>query len=189
MQAAQTYTHLPDADLVAFYKKEGSQHYLATLYQRYAGLLFGVCLKYLEDAEAAQDASADIYEELITKVARHDIDNFKGWLYMLAKNHCLQKIRSAKKMPFSTISEQFMQLEENWHLEDVLEKEANLQAMQKCLDGLATDQKTTVNLFYLEEKCYNQIAEITGLPWNAVRSHIQNGKRKLKICMEQHGNA
>ncbi len=176
-----------DAELVADYKHTGNQECLAALYQRYVDLLFGVSLKYLKDPEAAQDACIDIYEELVTKVLKHDIDNFKGWLHVLAKNHCLQKLRAAKKLPLTGLPEQFMQSEEAWHLDEVLAKEANLQTMQQCIEELSSDQKLTVELFYLQEKCYNEITEITGLSWNTVRSHIQNGRRNLKICMEQNG--
>jgi RNA polymerase sigma-70 factor (ECF subfamily) len=43
-----------------------------------------------------------------------------------------------------------------------------------------------VELFYLQNKCYKEIAEDTGMDWNKVRSHIQNGRRNLKICMEKN---
>lgn len=178
-----------DAALVARYKDSGNQQFLAALYQRYAGLLFGVCLKYLQDAELARDACADIYEELVGKLLKHEVDNFKGWLHVLARNHCLQKLRSAKKMPSAGLTDAFMQSEDGLHLEEAMAKESNLQALQYCIDQLTEEQKKTIELFYLQEKCYNDIVEATGLAWNTVRSHIQNGRRNLKICMEQHGPA
>lgn len=187
MEKLRTNTELSDDELVAGYKLHGEQQWLAALYQRYAGLLLGVCLKYLKDTAAAQDACTDIYEELVTKLRKHEVENFKGWLHVLAKNHCLQKLRAGKKLPVSELSEQFMYSEDAWHLEEVMAKEANLQAMQHCIEQLSADQKKTVELFYLQEKCYNEITDITGLSWNMVRSHIQNGRRNLKICMEQNG--
>ncbi len=61
--------------------------------------------------------------------------------------------------------------------------------MESCLETLNVDQQTCVRLFYLEQKCYKEVADITGYELNKVKSHIQNGKRNLKICMEkdQHG--
>jgi RNA polymerase sigma factor (sigma-70 family) len=187
LEKLNTNTELPDTALVAAFKQEGDQQWLAVLYQRYAGLLFGVCLKYLKEVEAAQDACTDIYEELVIKLRKHEVDNFKGWLHVLAKNHCLQKLRAGKKLPTTELPEQFMQLEDNWHLEEVMAKEASLTAMQNCIDQLTPDQKAMVELFYLQEKCYNEITDITGLSWNTVRSHIQNGRRNLKNCMDQNG--
>jgi RNA polymerase sigma-70 factor (ECF subfamily) len=43
-------------------------------------------------------------------------------------------------------------------------------------------------LFYLEQKCYKDIADLTGYDLNKVKSAIQNGKRNLKICMERKEN-
>ena len=43
----------------------------------------------------------------------------------------------------------------------------------------------TIRLFYLENKCHNEITEMTGMDWNRVRSLIQNGRRNLKNCMEK----
>ncbi len=156
------------------------------MYQRYSGLIFGVCLKYLKDAEAAADASLDIYEELVQKVARFEIDNFKGWLHTLTRNHCLMKLRSGKGKQTVELPEALMQLDETVHLNGVMEKEEHLNQLEACIEGLNAEQKQVVQLFYLQEKCYNDITSVTGLSWNTVRSHIQNGRRNLKICMDQH---
>ena len=181
-----TYQQLPDDELVQQYKQQKDQQLLAVLYQRYSGLVFGVCLKYLKDAEAAADASLDIYEELVQKVVKYEIDNFKGWLHTLTRNHCLMKLRSGKGKQTVELPEAVMQSEETVHLEEVMEKEANLTQLEACIDKLIAEQKQVVQLFYLQEKCYNDITTLTGLPWNTVRSHIQNGRRNLKICMEQY---
>jgi len=50
---------------------------------------------------------------------------------------------------------------------------------------LPDEQRKSIELFFQQDKCYNEIAAITGYDWNKIRSYIQNGKRNLKICMEQ----
>ena len=149
-------------------------------------LIYAVCLKYLKAPAEAQDAVMGIFEELVTKLRKHDVNNFKGWLYTLAKNHCLMALRSKKQIPFAQMTE-FMQLAENPHLENVIEKELNLNRLSKCIEGLSPDQKHTVQLFYLEEKSYKEIAGITQTEWNKVRSLVQNARRNLKICMDKNG--
>jgi RNA polymerase sigma factor (sigma-70 family) len=181
------YNQLTDAELIAEYKNSQNQELLATLYTRYDALVYGVCLKYFKEPEMAKDAGIDIYEELTTKVLKHEIDNFKGWLHVLSKNHCLMKLRSSKKQQFVEFSETFMQFEENEHLNGVMQKEENLTQMEKCIETLTVDQKKAVTLFYIHEKSYNQITEITGQQWNEIRSLIQNGRRNLKICMDKSG--
>ncbi|MGC4037019.1 MAG: sigma-70 family RNA polymerase sigma factor [Chitinophagaceae bacterium] len=177
---------LPDNELVDLYKKSSGLDVLGELYRRYMDLVYGVCLKYLKDSERSKDAVMQIFEELIVKVKKHEIENFKGWLYQLAKNHCLMQLRSPRNLKTVEISSDLMQNEENTHLNGILEKEENLQKMEHCLKTLVSDQQMVIRLFYLEGKCYNEIVEATGFAWNDVRSFIQNGRRNLKICMEKH---
>lgn len=167
------------------FKQSGDMAYLSNLYQRYMDLVYGVCLKYFKDAEKSKDAVMDIFEELNSKLKVHEVENFKGWLHVLARNHCLMQLRSPRNLKTTEFNPTVMQSEENTHLiGEQLEKEENLAKMEDCLKKLPDDQRETVTLFYLENKCYNEIAEITGYDWNKVRSYIQNGRRNLKICME-----
>lgn len=176
-----------DAELLQAYKATGDQQTLAGLYLRYSDLVYGTCLKYLKEAETAKDAVMNIYQELLTKAAVHEVDNFKSWLYVLAKNHCLMQLRAAKKMVTVEFQPAVMQSEEFSHLDAVLEKEQEFKRLEQCMEQLPGAQKEAIQLFYLEQKCYNEIVEQTGLDWGKVRSLIQNGRRNLKNCMEQHG--
>ena len=174
-------THeLTDAELVSLYRKEADLNVLGKLYQRYMDLIYGVCLKYLKDPEAAKDAVINIYEELISKLKQHEVSHFKSWLYTLSRNHCLMQLRKEKGRNTVEIAEKFMQSEEMLHLDSVMEKESQLNSMEKCLEQLSDEQKSCVTLFYLQGKCYNEITELTGIEWNKVRSFIQNGRRNLK---------
>jgi RNA polymerase sigma factor (sigma-70 family) len=178
-------TTASDQELVAAYRQSSDLKILAALYQRYMDLLYGVCLKYFRDPEPAQDAVMSIFEELVHKLLQHEVGNFKGWLYTLAKNHCLMQLRSSNRVKVQPFDPENMQSAEELHLNDVMKKEEHLDQMSKCLETLSADQKTVIELFYLHNKCYNEIKTITGLDWNKVRSHIQNGRRNLKICMER----
>lgn len=173
-----------DAVLIERFKSTGNLHHLAELYQRYMDLAYAVSLKYLKDAEAAKDAVMEVFEELAEKLKRHDVTNFKSWLYTLVKNHCLMKLRSAARNKSVNLDENNVQLHDNLH-QDGDEKEWQLQQMAECIGKLAAEQKLTIELFYLQEKCYKEITQITGLDWNKVRSLIQNGRRNLKICMDK----
>ena len=179
-------SELPDKDLAERFRSTGDMEVLAVLFQRYMDLLYGVCLKYLKNPEPARDAVMQIFEELVQKLPKHEVDNFKSWLYTLAKNYCLMQLRTPKNLKTVEFKADGMQLEEEVHLNGVLSREENLQKLESCLQTLVHEQKVTVELFYLQNKCYKEIAEATGLEWNKVRSHIQNGRRNLKICMEKN---
>lgn len=176
---------LTDAELVQQYKLSTDLQVLGTLYQRYMDLVYGVCLKYLKEPEDAKDAVINLFEELVSKVQKHEIENFKSWLYQVAKNHCLMRLRSAQKSVLVKMDTGLMQSEENVHLDGVFEKEEHFKQLEYCLERLISEQRQAIELFYLEGKCYNEIADQTGLEWNKVRSFIQNGRRNLKLCMEK----
>jgi RNA polymerase sigma factor (sigma-70 family) len=174
-----------DHELVAAYRQSADLKVLGSLYQRYMDLVYGVCLKYLREPETAKDAVMDIFGELARKLSKHEIANFKAWLYTLAKNHCLMQLRSSNRVQVREFDPEHMQTAEQLHLNDRIEQEENLDRLSKCLETLSADQKAVVELFYLHNKCYKEIEQSTGLEWNKVRSHIQNGRRNLKICMER----
>jgi RNA polymerase sigma-70 factor (ECF subfamily) len=182
-----TNPDLSDKELVHLYKQSADMKVLAELYGRYMDLLYGLCLKYLKDPEASRDAVMHIFEELVVKLKKHEVENFKSWLYTLAKNHCLMQLRTPKNLKTTEFKTDLVQSEEDLHLNGVLTREENLQKMERCLQTLSAEQKITIEMFYLQNKCYNEIAETTGIEWNKVRSYIQNGRRNLKICMEKSG--
>ena len=172
-----------DASIVGDYKQTGNMQALADLYQRYMEMVYAVCLKYMKEPEDAKDCVINIFEELVPKLKKYEIENFRGWLYQLAINHCLMKLRSKKRLPVH-IDHEFVHLEEKIHLEEVMEKEAHFGMMEYCIGQLVTEQRQVIQLFYLQEQCYKSISATTGLDANRVRSYIQNGRRNLKICME-----
>ncbi len=173
-----------DQELVQQYKATGNMVTLGELYNRYLELVYGVCLKYVKEPEEAKDCVINIFEELVNKLKKYEVDNFKGWLYQLSKNYCLMKIRGEKKYP-AQVDINVVHLPENNHLDNVMEKEQHLQSMEYCIEQLPEEQKEAIQLFYLKEKCYNEIAETINADINKVRSFIQNGRRNLKICMEK----
>ncbi|MFT3675315.1 MAG: sigma-70 family RNA polymerase sigma factor [Chitinophagaceae bacterium] len=173
-----------DNDLVASYQRSGDLSVLGELYSRYMDLVYGVCLKYLKDPELAKDAVMQLFEELVVKLKKHEVGNFRGWLHQVAKNHCLMYLRTPRNLKTVEFSTELVQNEETVHLNGVLEREENLDRLSYCLETLAAEQQTTIRLFYLDSKSYNEIAAITGLEWNKVRSYIQNGRRNLKTCMD-----
>jgi RNA polymerase sigma-70 factor (ECF subfamily) len=148
-------------------------------------LVYGVCLKYFKEPETAKDSVMQIFEELVSKLKKHEVDNFKGWLHQVAKNHCLMQLRTPKNLKTVEFKKEFVQSEENVHLNGVLEKEENFKKLEHCLGTLTEEQRIAIKLFYLDGKCYNEIVESTGHDWNQVRSLIQNGRRNLKNCMEK----
>jgi len=179
-----SHSTLTDQELVTLYKKSGELTALGELYQRYMDLVYGVCFKYHKEPETAKDSVMQIFEELVSKLKKHEVENFRGWLHQVAKNHCLMQLRTPRNLKTVEFKAELVQSEENVHLNGILEKEENFKKLEYCLGTLTPEQQNAIRLFYLEGKCYNEITEITGMEWNQVRSFIQNGRRNLKICMD-----
>jgi len=177
-----------DEELLTEYRQSRDIQLLGALYSRYMDLVYGACLKYLSDPARSQDAVMNIFEELVNKLHRHEVANFKSWLYTLAKNHCLMQLRSVRNKPLLELNTELVQSGEEMHLTGIIENEQSLDALHKCIDTLSAEQKSGITLFYLEEKSYREISEITGTDAGKVRSLIQNGRRNLKICMDKKTN-
>src|SRR5690606_24547652 len=84
--------------LQEFYET-GDLEVLGKLYEPYMFLIFGLCLKYLKDTSKSEDAVMQIFESLIKKLRIHRVENFKAWLYTVARNHCLMQLRVEGKQP------------------------------------------------------------------------------------------
>ncbi len=183
-----------DAEFVAAYRETGDLDLLGELYERHMDLVYAVCFKYLHDEEESRDAVMQLFEQLITDLRRHEVTNFKSWLHTVARNHCLMILRSRKTVVIEsadgfvlTDDSDAQPLERSWANladdKDDFDLEENLSRMNGCLQTLPVEQRQCVDLFYLQEKSYVEVAEITGFDLKQVKSYLQNGRRNLKNCM------
>lgn len=174
-----------DEELLCSYKSSGKSDYFGLLYDRYIPLVYGVCLKYLQNADEAEDAVMQLFEQLLTKVLQHEIQMFRTWLYRVAQNHCLQILRNKDRGIQVELRSDFMESDEFLHLLEEDDNNERTQALQACLKKLPENQRVTIARFFMDEMSYADIADTTGFALKSVKSFIQNGKRNLKICIEQ----
>src|SRR5665213_795062 len=87
-----------DEQLLSSYQQSGDLAILGSLYEKQMPLVYGVCLKYLQDEEKAKDAVMGIFEELVDKVRQHEIKQFRSWLYVLSLSliHISEPTRQAE---------------------------------------------------------------------------------------------
>jgi RNA polymerase sigma-70 factor (ECF subfamily) len=142
-------------------------------------------MKYLKDEEEAKDAVQQIFLKVITELHKYKVDYFKSWLYMIAKNLCLMKIRDKHGRIPIEFTDNFASTEEFFKKSEFLEKDKTLSFIEEGLHQLNAEQQHCVTLFYLQKKSYQEIAEITGFNLLQVKSFIQNGKRNLKLIVEK----
>lgn len=185
----EKYNQYSDLELIAEYKNTENKLFIGILYKRYSHLVLGLSLKYLKNEDEAKDAVMQIFEKLFKDLLKHQVEFFKSWLYTYSKNFCLMIIRTRqsklkKEIELENNADLFMETESGLHLKKADEKEKQFEALENAINELKDEQKKCIDLFYLKEKSYVEIAEITGFTINEVKSYIQNGKRNLKIKLE-----
>jgi len=186
MYSHNTYT---DTELLQQYRKTADSQWLGWLIERYSLLVFGVCMKYLRNATDAQDATQHVFEKALGEVGKYEIPFFKSWIYSVAKNHCLMQLRSRSSKPGTTdeLPEETgsnLQTDQELKMKELLMEEQSSH-LKAALNELSHEQKNCIQMFYLEKLSYHDIETRTGFSFSQVKSHIQNGKRNLRIILEK----
>ena len=180
-------TYQPDdEEIIAKYRQSGDKQWVGRLFERYSCLVYGVCLKYLQDRHKSNDAVIQIFEQLFEKLKEHNITNFKPWLYRVTANFCLMQLRKEKrkkKRKNDYINELAGEASQVDELPDDCSDEIQTSHLKDAIEQLKPEQKQCIELFYFKEKRYKDIAEITGFSIKQIKSHIQNGKRNLKLIL------
>lgn len=180
------YSHLRDQELLAQFQADQNNEWLGILLQRYTLLLLGVCMKYLKNEEEAKDSVQQVFLKVIQELHKYKVEFFKSWLYMVAKNHCLMKLRERQGKYTAEINDRLVaQPEEETDRQALLQNDHTLELMAVALKELNDEQRQCVTLFYLQKKSYQQISDETSFSMLQVKSYIQNGKRNLKILIEK----
>ncbi|MEO8412217.1 MAG: sigma-70 family RNA polymerase sigma factor [Ginsengibacter sp.] len=181
---SQKYNDTDDNELLQNFYTDHDNEWLGILLPRYTLLLLGVCMKYLKNEEDAKDAVQQIFLKILNELYKYKVEYFKSWIYMIAKNHCLMKLRDKGKFT-AELDEKYMGVpDETEEKISLLEKDVVLNKMMKVIKQLNAEQKECVSLFYLQKKSYSEIVVITGFTTLQVKSYIQNGKRNLRLMME-----
>ncbi len=179
------HQHITDQELLDRYYADGKNEWLGILLSRYTLLLFGICMKYLKQEEEARDCVQQIFVKIITELPKYKVTWFKSWIYTIARNHCLMKLRDQHGRQVQLSESMMADWDDEAGKARHLEKDQLLELMSEAMDELGTDQKQCVTLFYLEKRSYQEIGDITGFSLMQVKSHIQNGKRNLKLLIER----
>lgn len=182
-------SRLSDRELVERYRYSYDSAYIGILFQRYTHLLFGVCMKYLKNEDRAKDAVMDVFEKVMTDLRKHDVEEFRPWVYTVTKNHCLmglrsQKVNDARHDSYAHHLRAIVESDEPLHLNGTAQLDVDGR-LYAAIDSLKQEQRQCIRMFYFEKMSYEQIQETTGLSYNEVKSHLQNGKRNLRLRLSE----
>lgn len=179
----KTIDSLDDETLV-MRVREGQRQALAALWDRYAHLLFGVCMKYMRDPERSKDLVLAQFEDLPALISKHEIRSIRPWLHATMRNRCLMELRRSDR----SVALVEQDLVDGSSEEDRVLHEATLRQLERGIDELHTGQRECIRLFYFEKLSYEQVSRRTGASIAQVRSHLQNGRRNLRLILLRHAN-
>lgn len=181
---------MSEDELLEAYKNSEDLNYLGELYQRKSVMISSICVKYMDRIEDAEDAAVEIFEILKKDLLKHEVQNLNGWLFSVTRNHCYKKLNKFKREGAVLMDDEkslnhFVESNTDEDLEDKMLKEAEIELMEEAIKHLKDDQQLCIELFYLKQMSYKEIEDETNLDLKKIKSHIQNGKRNIKIWMEK----
>ncbi len=180
---------MPDDELVARFARTNKEAYFEELYRRYSHLAFGVCMKMMKNEDDSRDVVSEVFRILYLKLPTANIQSFKSYLYTVSRNESLAKLRQRKSESMKMAEYQLTDIEarfmENEGLKTLTNSAPALEsAIQKAVQQLGQEQQTCIRLFFYEDKSYKEICDDTGYTEKQVKSYLQNGKRNLRIMLE-----
>jgi len=167
------------------YLKTKNLSYLLNLYRPYMHLVYGVAYKFIQDPRQSQEIVYCIFKKLIKEVNEQEIRVFSTWLYNLTLDFCKQwrnrgqsEVDQIVALGGSTHSPIAFYEQED----DVFENEiSNLEEEAK---NLQIQQEKCADLFFNQQKCFREIADLTGWEVSQIKQHVRNAKRKANIYQE-----
>ncbi len=185
LRGSKQTEHSDDELLERYYQKKDLAD-VAILFDRYLEYIYGICLKYCKKSDISKDLTMEVFESLPDKMAKHRISNFKSWLYVVVKNHCLGHLGKQKKNISAPLTDLIMHSPDLMHHDDDYDVVEEFAGLYACVGRLPQKQRQCIELFYFAGNSYQEIASVLAEEKDKVRSYIQNGRRNLKNCLEKN---
>ncbi|NIR49575.1 MAG: sigma-70 family RNA polymerase sigma factor [Phycisphaerae bacterium] len=181
-----TNNNAVDEDSLWIHKYVDSKdtQYLGHLYEKYKRKIFMLCVKMVKNTEEAKDLTSETFIKAFDHITEFRCGSpFPPWLSRIATNLCIDHLRHGSRVKF----QQIYSYETEAHTIDPrpLGNQNHLRhRILQVLKQLKPPQRRCFCLFYIHRLSYQEVADLTGYSFDQVRSHIQNGRRKFKILME-----
>jgi RNA polymerase sigma-70 factor (ECF subfamily) len=188
-----TNSKLTDEELIKKYRFSHDNTYLGELFLRYTPYIFGVAIKNLKSQKEAEDLTLTIFNKISSDLKRIDVSDFSKLLYRLVKDLCeievKKKTATGEESKMILIEELTKESNDNLYINtDKPKLSLDSNNLRLAIDTLNESQKICIDLFYIQNKSYQEVADITGYSLNQVKTNIQNGKRLLKTYIENKIN-
>ncbi len=180
--AAPAYREIPDEEIVRRFQLTGDTGCFAELFNRHRRRVYCSCRGFFCDGSAAEDATQETFLRAFQSIHSFLGGNFGGWLMRIAKNVCIDLWR--KRRPEcgpEEIDLDAMTAPRN--IDQTSDMHLAVEKLRAEMATLPPEQRRCLEL-KIEGYSYEETAARTGLPLEAVKSHLQNGRRMLWMKME-----
>lgn len=178
--SAESLGSLPEEALVERFRASGESRFFAELYRRERRRVYAVCLKFLRQPEAAEDACHEAFVRAFEHFGTLEGDRFSAWVRRIAANLSLNRLRAeGSAAAVETAPAEIAAPEPS--TERRLGGRRELAAALAVVRSLGAEQRRAFVMFHIEGHSYREIAERTGLDRESVRSHLQNARRNFHL--------
>ncbi|TWI84894.1 RNA polymerase sigma-70 factor (ECF subfamily) [Lacibacter cauensis] len=172
MQSNQTFT---DADLIQGCI-QGDRRMQKALYDKYAGKMYAVCLRYMGNADDAQDILQDGFIKVYKNLERFRGEgSFEGWVRRIFVNTAIEQIRKKKNDLSLTEKEESIELKSVTAIENINEKD-----LMKVIKELSPGYRAVFNLYVVEGYSHKEIGELLGISEGTSKSQLARARMILQ---------
>jgi RNA polymerase sigma-70 factor (ECF subfamily) len=174
---AEWLDQVPDDVLVERHKATMDPAFFAEIFLRHRKVVYRCCLAMMRDREIAADLTQDSFIKALERIQGYHGGQLRAWLLRIARHHCIDEIRRYNRSP-RTLEDMERQGEAEGIADDLVGK----LTLRALLASLTDEQQLCLKLFYFNGLRYQEIARLTNFEEKAVKSHIQNGLRRMRVA-------
>jgi len=157
--------------------RKGNQKSQRDLFDRYSGLMYTICKRYVNDALHAEDIMITGFMKIFDHIKQYQgAGSFEGWMRKIMVNESLSFIRRNKSMYLEIdIAES-----PNTPNYELLSHRLEADDLMQLIENLPTGYKTIFNLYAIEGYSYKEIGEMLGISINTSKSQLSRARGLLQ---------
>ncbi|MGY3264550.1 RNA polymerase sigma-70 factor (ECF subfamily) [Lysobacter sp. HA35] len=167
---------------------DGDRSAFERLYRAASSRLFAICLRLLPDRAEAEDVLQEVFTTIWHKADQFDPHRAcaMAWMAMIARNRCIDRLRSPSHTVRTTAIELGDELPDNGETPiDAAEASDDRDRLQHCMQRLDERRRGLIRTAFFEGATYEELATRSGAPLGSVKSWIRRGLLQLRACLEQ----
>ena len=172
---------------------DGNQQAFRRLVIRHSGLIYNFILKRVSNRELAEDLTQEVFVNVYRSLRKFDCQrSFKPWILRIASNTIISNSRKVQVRP-QTVSISELQEHDSYKdwadspltdPQNQLERKILSESAEQAISKLEARYQETLQLRYIQELSYAEIAKIKGIPLNTVKTWVKRGKELLQEQMK-----